>query len=438
MHTTDMDTTNGKGTGSPSIIYDYNRNDHMQRLNNIKYCQQSINGCMRKHLVTGYIPGHFVYDDRPKDFRPLEKDTKILADLKSRGIGLIQLWSRWWDNPWGGSPMYQSERKQGMREFIGLVHQFGMKVIPYTSTNFFERTDPNFDPAWAFPQCFDLVEDDFHLAHCTASSPGWREHVLASTIRILDDYGFDGLYNDMGYLRRSDYIRSAAYYQSDPKLAEDEIIAFTETPTHDGAVQDMLGILYAEVKRRGGIYKLHKEGFDTVHTDFRVYDYLWVGEAVHGIDVLRAKTKNYDPYVIPEYSRSFSLKSENDIYLNSIPYMQFPVSRSTNNTGGAMDNHDLHTYWLKRYLPLVEEGTWAWLDVQDGKLFGKPLPENVVVSVFVNREFYLVLANFSDSLATVILSAEYVATDDLNSQPSAVWELPGGSLLILKLINTNN
>ena len=45
-------------------------------------------------------------------------------------------------------------------------------------------------------------------------------------------------------------------------------------------------------------------------------------------------------------------------------------------------------------MPLVEEGTWAWLEIRDSSLFTRPLPAHVVASAFVNRESYLVLANY--------------------------------------------
>ena len=58
-----------------------------------------------------------------------------------------------------------------------------------------------------------------------------------------------------------------------------------------------------------------------------------------------------------------------------------------------------HARWLKQYLPLVEDGTWAWLEIGESELFAEPLPKETVASVFANRELYLVLANYARSPA---------------------------------------
>ncbi len=75
----------------------------------------------------------------------------------------------------------------------------------------------------------------------------WMARVPASRIvRILDDYGADGLYNDFGYL---------PLYRNPKDRTPDEVLAMEETPDHDAALEDLLSIVYSEVKRRGGIYK---------------------------------------------------------------------------------------------------------------------------------------------------------------------------------------
>ncbi|MFC1714445.1 hypothetical protein ACFL6S_12320 [Candidatus Poribacteria bacterium] len=418
---------------APPILTTYSAEDHRRRLENIAICERSIGGYMRKHLVTSYIPGQCVYQLRGENFTPDKEDDRELAKLRENGIGLIQVWSSWWDNCWGGKPMYQSKNADGFRRLIDLVHNHGMKIIPYTSTNFFERTDPNFQPEWALHSKYDLVEHNYHLAHCSFASPGWREHVLASTIGIMDEFEVDGLYNDMGYMRPSDFVGYGKYYQQYPKLAKDEVTAFEENATQDGALQDMLGLIYAEMKRRGGIYKLHKEGCDSVHTDFRVYDYLWVGEAVWGIDFLRESIRNYDPYVVPEYSRYFSLDDESELYLNSIPYMQFPVTR-TANTGGTLDSQEVHAHWLKHYIPMVEEGTWAWLDVSETRLLESPLPEDIVVSVFANRDLYLVIANFGQQKLNVMTRDKYVSVIQSGAVPMKQWSLEPRSFRIIRRV----
>ena len=51
-----------------------------------------------------------------------------------------------------------------------------------------------------------------------------------------------------------------------------------------------------------------------------------MGEAVRNGDTLREAVKNYLPYVVPclDMSRA-KIVNEDELYLHTIPYMQFPV-----------------------------------------------------------------------------------------------------------------
>ena len=294
-------------------------------------------------------------------------------------------------------------------------------------------------------------------------------------VRILDEYGVDGLYNDWGY------IPLATHKTKEP--TQDEVLAFKEAPENDGAFNDLLSLIYAEVKRRGGIVKLNAEP-GRLNEGNKVYDYLWRGEAVFNIDSLRSTIKNYDPYVVPCLDMTMGkLESEDELYINSIPYMQFPILQAGKpftgergkglkyyDSGGALDWKDWlkavrenylanpngpHTYgwwdsvpgrsetrptyekWLKRYLPLTEEGTWAWLEIADSDLFSQPLPKDVVASAFANLNLYLVLANYNRQPIKVETSDEYVKVDDSNSKPQKHWNLKGRSLVILKMLKKN-
>jgi len=85
----------------------------------------------------------------------------------------------------------------------------------------------------------------------------------------MDDYGVDGLYNDMGYGR--------GVVANKFLPAEDEVLAFEETDDDDGYLTDLLGLIYDMVKRRGGIVKVHRGSTQCPKTTAKVYDYLWVG-----------------------------------------------------------------------------------------------------------------------------------------------------------------
>ena len=133
----------------------------------------------------------------------------------------------------------------------------------------------------------------------------------------MHDYPVDGIYNDLGYL-------PLAGNKQFP--TKDEVFAFEESSVSDGALSDLLGELYAEVHRRGGLVKIHQGGTDKPHTDSAIYDYLWVGEEIESGDALREAVKAYLPSVIPclDMSRA-RIADEDELYLHSVPYMQFPL-----------------------------------------------------------------------------------------------------------------
>lgn len=413
-------------TGKP-VLTSYTPEDHRRRLLNIGICERSIRRCLRKHLVTNYLPGHAVYSVQGKDWEPDHRDEEALARFRAAGIALIQPWSDW-AAAWGKQHLV-ARNPAGFRRFVDLAHKYQLKVIPYTSTQFFERTDPAFREQWAWPKEYDLVEFDYHLAHCSPASPEWRAHILPRVVRIMDEYGVDGLYNDLGYIRPADYPN---YYGPRRPVARNEVLAFEESATHDGAMADMLALLYQEVRRRGGIFKLHKEGADTIHTPLQVYDYLWTGEAVDDADWLRTKTKEYAPYVVPQRLIKVKPGEELETFLNSIPYMRFPVmGHGQPGDQGAQYWTDF-VKWLKLYAPMVEEGTWAYIEIGESDAFRQPFPRGVVASVFANRELYVVLANYSRTPVEVGTADEYVSETSAAPVPGKIWKLAARSFEILR------
>jgi hypothetical protein len=245
---------------------------------------------------------------------------------------------------------------------------------------------------------------------------------------------------------------------------------------------DLLQLIYAEVTRRGGIYKLHADYANQPQTGgAKVYDYLWVGENLTSADVLREAVKSHPPYVVPCIDMSFaSIENDDDPFLHAIPYMQFPLLMAGRPwTGeramvpgvsyspapadadvwkkrcqaawayhqahpdgphvyGGWDavpprpgTQENHARWLNQYLPLAEDGTWAWLQVGDSDLFATGLPQGVVASVFANHEVYLVLANYGRTPQRVATATAYVPADSPVALASREWALPARSLRIL-------
>lgn len=470
---------NESGPGNratPAVLASYTAEDHRRRLINIQFCESAIRGCMRKHLVANYLPGQACYNlgEYPSRSRwnPDEQDEEELDRLKDHGIKLIQVFDDWNDSlRLFGGDKYSAVNPQGYRRFIDMVHRRGMKVLTYVSSCFLERAHPGFRQEWSRDGDYLLV-GYWDMARCSPASPGWRAFLLPRLVRIMDEYGADGLYVDGGYL--------ANQHPTKQQMAAtaDEVLAFPETPEHDGAFADLLALIHAEVKRRGGILKLHVNAAERPRSgDLSVYDYLWVGEGVAEADPLRETVKNYPPYVVPCLDMSFtSIQSEDEPFLHSIPYLQFPVLMGgrifTGERGmipgvtyqddfwtrrcreawqqyqanpsqlhaysswdavpGDPTTRSTHQRWLDKYRLLAEDGTWAWLEIGDSALFAETLPPGVVASAFANRDLYLVLANYGQEQTTIVTRDSYVSLDQLDAPGQSQWSLPARSLQIVR------
>lgn len=466
-------------SGPAPIMKSFTAEDHRQRLQNVAACERGIQKCMRKHLITGYIPGQVSYNlnEYPsrKPYNPDEYDEQELDRLRDGGIGLIQVMEDWNDllRLFGGDK-FTAVNPAGLRRFVEMVHKRGMKIILYASTGYMQHGDPALREEWVrgySKQNNQVAAAHWQLVRCSPASPGWRAYLLPRTLQVLDDYGADGLFNDWGYI---------PLYNNPNPPTKDEVLAFQESAEHDAAEEDLVALIYSEVKRRGGIYKMHADQNNQPKWAKQLYDYLWVGEGVFNIDKVREGTKNHLPYVIPGYDfREGKPKNEDETYLHTIPYLQFPLllagrpftgERATipgvhyspeekdpllrqwramwkyyqEHPNGPFvygpwdsfpiwpDTKARHAHWLKQYLPLVQEGTWAYLEVSSSDLFAQPLPANVVASVFANRESYLVLANYSQKEVTINTTSSYVVPADSSIAPGTRWNLPERSLKILR------
>jgi hypothetical protein len=461
------------GDGVPAILKSYSADDHRRRLENIGHCTRGIRKCMRTHLITNYLYGQCCYNlgEYPsrEPWAPNDYDEQELDRLKAHGIQLIQVMDEWNDRYglFGGNKL-TAVNPDGFRRFVKMVQQRGIKILAYASTGYFSESDPDYRKEWSRPG--DKSDAWWDLARCSPASPAWRAYLLPRMMRILDDYGVDGLYNDWGYVSNFEKTIKAP--------AQDEVAAFAETPEHDGAVSDLMHLIYAEVKRRGGIYKAHADkSNEPLSGGLKVYDYLWVGECVENAEAMREDVKNHTPYVVPCIQGTFAkIESIDEPFLHSIPYMQFPLllaGRPLTGERGVIpiprlpgvheggfyekaweyyqkhpegpyvyggwdalppsaETRLAHARWLKQYAPLAEDGTWAWLEIGDSDLLIAPLPRGVVASAFANRELYLVLANYGKTAAEVATSDAFVATTEPGTAARKQWRIEPRSLQILR------
>jgi hypothetical protein len=453
-----------------NVVATYSHEDHRRRLLNIQRCESAIHGCLRRHTITSYLPGQAAYNlcEYPSRTRwsPDQRDELELDRLRDHGIKLIQIMEEWNDllRLFGGDK-FTAVNPDGLKRFLSMTHQRGIKVLLYVSTGFMQATDPDFRPDWARPGNLQLVH--WNMGRCSPASPGWRAYLLPRIVRILDEYDVDGLYDDFGY-------RSLSRPPTQP--TPDEVLAFKETPQHDGSLEDLLLLVYSEVKRRGGILKMHQDGL-LCPTVAVPYDYLWVGEAIDSTERLREATKNYKPYVVPCFDMSrLAMDNVEEAFLNAIPFMQFPLLQAGRPfTGeraevpgvhyypsywtdrwramwryyqqhpkgpfsygiwdyfpGRPEMREAHARWLRIYGKMVVEGTRAYIQITDAALFRSRLPGDVVASAFAGSEIYLVLANFGYQPAMVELTEAYRRADAEGHHEGSAWSLPARSLVILK------
>ncbi len=445
-----------------------------RRLRNIAEAERAVGRCRRRHLVTDYSPGQVTYNLGEYPARSPwavgAEDERILEEYAAAGISLVQLHEEWNDaERLFGGDKFTPVNPAGLRRFLEMAHARGMRVLLYGSTGFFEERDPDFRREWARDGTA-LVELWYRYARCSPASPSWRAYVLPRLLALMDRWGADGIYDDCGYLREAEDGHAPT---------PDEVPAFPEGPESDGALADILALLYAEVHRRGGIFKVHLGQTDAPRTDLKVYDYLWVGEGVGDFDAQREATRDLAPYVVPcfDFTRRRP-PGEDELYLQTVPYLQFPLLIGGKPATGervllseapcldpaeddwtrhwlAINRHyrehpeGPHSYgawdatpgrpeakrryfdWLRRYLPMVEEGTRAYIEIMDSTLFARPTPPGVVATLYANRELWLVLANYGEAAAEVATRAPWRRDDGGDEGARTAWTVPERSLLIL-------
>ena len=114
--------------------------------------------------------------------------------------------------------------------------------------------------------------------------------------------------------------------------------------------------------------------------------------------------------------------------------MQFPIIGHGQPGEQGEKYLERFKYWFNLYKPMTEEGTWVWIDIASSDLFQSVLPKNAVASLFVNREVYLVIANYNNTPFDVITTDKFVSVVNSNIKQQNNWTIKGRSLEILKLI----
>lgn len=413
-----------------------------RRIENIASAEKDNRSYFRRHRIRDYLPGQVTYNlgDYPARFsvEPTEYDYNMIKELSEKGVRLLQVHEEWNDAiRCLGADKFSSFDPNGMKNFVELCHKFDIKIIPYISTGYFEETDPDFREDFTRGE-FALRADYFNYRKCSAESSAWRKYLLDHVFAALDEYGFDGVYNDWGY-DGLEYARQRLKAEGkDPSAA-----SVIDMP-YDPILEDLLSSIYSEVHRRGGVVKIHADRNNTTPTKDKVYDYLWIGENVGSSEF--GTGKGYEPYVVPCRHVTDPTKTDDDYYVKLIPFMQFPLlKRGRPITGAGIDapvpfrkfgdyghwsrvkeyyaehpegphcyslwssvpdnprDYENFCKYLALYQPMVAEDSVAYIELRDSAEILSPLPENVFASMFVNEGKYMVVSNLTEKDYTLEL-----------------------------------
>ena len=262
--------------------------DQKKRIENIRYASEHVKSCTRHIRVHDYLPGQVTYNLGPYpakfSIEPTEYDYNLIKSFAEKGVGLIQVHEEWNDGiRLYGADKYNSHDPSGMKSFIKLCHDFGIKVLPYLSSFYFDRRDPDFRRDFMRYESY-LISVHFEYANCSAESETWGTYFFDKMKRVFDEYEFDGIYNDTGceeFAKRHAEVRA----QGRKTCVQSDI-------HYDPFEEDFYARMYSFVKENHGIMKMHYSNTCRPVSDEKLYDYLWVGEGVSNIDDLLEKESN--------------------------------------------------------------------------------------------------------------------------------------------------
>ena len=444
-----------------------------RRIKKIRRAEEGNKTYLRRHRIGEYLPGQVIYNlgDYPKRFsiEPTEYDFNLLKDMAENGVKVLQVHEEWNDAIRHlGADKFSSHDHEGMKNFVKLCHSFGIKILPYVSTGYFDVRDPD------FKESFSRSKYGYHAEHlyyrkCYAGSPEWRTYLLPKLYGAVETYGFDGIFNDWGYDGGNLYIEKMQKEGKD--LSGEQSL---EMP-YDPELEDLLSEIYLEIKRRGGIVKIHCDRNNKPPCKDKVYDYIWIGECVKSDDF--GAGKDYDLYVVPCEHGEFSKGKNPDLYyVKTIPFMQFPLLKRGRplmgsgiyekgvdyveigdflhhkKVGEYMKDHPngpfVYSLWstipddtqeysrwcryMKLYEPMVKQNSVAYIELKESSYIVSLIPDKVCVSMFVNEEEYMVASNLGTDTYELVLKDEW--TDRVSGENGKIHKIKPDTITFLKKI----
>ena len=466
-------------------------NNQKKRIDNIRYAEGTIKKYYKRVRINDYIKGQAIYNlgDYPAKIsaKPTEYDIKLVKSLAENGVTMIQLHEDWNDAcRYYGGDKFNAVDKEGLREFVKLCHDNGIKVIAYMSSSFFHRYDPDFKEEFCLSDGV-LEMNYFSYRGCNHGSEAWREYVLNKMFEAVDFYGFDGVFNDfwydsyvydfekgkcciktqeVEYNPDTDDVHDTNYLTEDGRCIKDVEVDF------DPDFEDMHAQVYSEIKKRGGIYKIHS-GNRNIPSRDKIFDYIWVGEGLKRLTP--GKGKELDGYVVPCLDRHFYTEvSAKDYMAYTIPFLQFPLLKTGRpimgqNTelpnvtyyggdeqefykavGDYMKEHpdgpyvyslwssipddetefDVWSYYLKLYDEMTSENSVAYCEIKKCDDISSEICDGVYASMFVNEQMYLVVSNLTGKDYELRLKDEWLNRE--NGVSSDTFILKNNEIVFLK------
>ena len=451
-----------------------------KRLENLKSANLTINSYKNKIVLTDYIPAHVWYNwgEYPAEKCPMptEEDAKNFALYKEKGMELIKIHEEWNDAlEIFGEDKFTPNNEEGFKKLIDLAHQNGLKFIPYISTGYYDRRSKNYNPKWASffkGKILSLDGGYFNYGLCSPRSPEWRAFLLNNIEKLFDKYKIDGLYDDVGY--------DPLCFLDPPSKKQEHVDAFEESFSADGSFEDLIQQVYSIVKRYQGIFTLHSWKYANSIISYppriKCWDYLYLGEGISDMNTMRRTVRYLPPYVfyIPDW-RVIPKEDPKKIYALSIPYLQFPVLYHGRSIKGKMykgdklsykcgslevghpeiiakhykkhpDDYPVYSSWdsvpgnpkviedyfhfLPIYKNMTKPGTHVFIDIQGQSLTDGRLWPDLVISAFVNDEFYLAVANFSKDKDTLVFKDKWIDLE--TGKKSKEWQINSFELKLLK------
>ena len=453
--------------------------EHRARLENLRRARSDVAACARELRIRDYMPGQVIYYlgdyPAPNSIAPTEYDYKTLKALAESGAQLIQVHEEWNDTiEKYGADKYSSYDPEGMKKFVELCHFFGLKIIPYCSSSYIHEFSRHYRED--FSRCEKgCVDMHYKYRYGWAGSALWRGFIIPRTFSVMEDYGFDGIFNDWGY----DWKNSEFVSVPPEKRGE-----FGGVEKFDPEAEDLIHILYDGVKERGGVYKLHVGHFDAAPVRWRCYDYLWVGEGDFSVGY--GGGKMLDPYLVPcpDKPRLTNWGAERfdaDAYFAmTIPFVQFPLLTYGRPTKGrcvdvpgvtqynttredrlyqyfrrVRDWSDAHpegpfvySEWSQipddpedfprwsRYLALYREmtadQTVVFMEIRASREIVSKIPENVFITEFVGEKRFMAVSNMTEQPYTLTLASRW--KDRVSGAEGSVFSVPPKRIAFLRLL----